>query len=95
MNTKNPIPLLVAQVWKDIVSRPGSKALILVMNFLLIVFLVVGFLDLNQHQHQVHSFGKEVRENWENSPDKHPHRMAHYGYLVFREKFPLSYFDFG
>ena len=95
MNTKNPIPLLAAQVWKDIVSRPGSKALILVMNFLLIVFLVVGFLDLNEHQHQVHSFGKEVRENWENNPDKHPHRMAHYGYLVFREKFPLSYFDFG
>ncbi|MBN7811833.1 DUF3526 domain-containing protein [Algoriphagus sp. H41] len=95
MKTRSPILLLAAQVWKNILFRPGSKALILVMNVLLIGFMIVGFLDLNEHQRQVHGFGEDVRENWENSPDKHPHRMAHYGYLVFREKFPLSYFDFG
>lgn len=95
MKNRSPILLLAVQVWKNIVFRPGSKALVLVMNGLLISFLIVGLLGLNEHQQQIHGFGEEVRDNWENSPDKHPHRMAHYGYLVFREKFPLAYFDFG
>ncbi|GAB3222235.1 DUF3526 domain-containing protein [Algoriphagus aestuariicola] len=95
MKNRSPLLLLASQVWKNIVFQPGSKVLILFMNGLLIGFLIVGLLDLNEHQRQIHGFGEEVREKWENSPDKHPHRMAHYGYLVFREKFPLSYFDFG
>ena len=36
-----------------------------------------------------------VRAQWLAKPDKHPHRMAHYGYLAFREKHELSFFDFG
>ena len=42
-------------------------------------------------QHYQH----EVRESWENNPDKHPHRMAHFGSFAFRVKHPLSMFDFG
>jgi ABC-2 type transport system permease protein len=37
----------------------------------------------------------EARESWENNPDKHPHRMAHFGSFAFRLKHPLSMFDFG
>lgn len=50
------------------------------------------------YRHQTESrlrYQKEVRERWEAMPDKHPHRMAHYGYIVFREIHPLSIFDFG
>jgi ABC-2 type transport system permease protein len=36
-----------------------------------------------------------VRDSWENSPDKHPHRMAHYGFIAFRPKSSLSVFDYG
>ncbi|MEL7003481.1 MAG: DUF3526 domain-containing protein [Bacteroidota bacterium] len=36
-----------------------------------------------------------ARESWENNPDKHPHRMAHFGSFAFRLKHPLSIFDFG
>src|SRR5688500_20315168 len=28
-------------------------------------------------------------------PDKHPHRIAYYGYIAFRAKHLLSIFDFG
>jgi ABC-2 type transport system permease protein len=41
------------------------------------------------------AYEETVREHWENMPDKHPHRMAHYGYIAFRAKHPLSFFDFG
>jgi ABC-2 type transport system permease protein len=48
----------------------------------------------NHHENTEH-YHTKVREGWEKSPDKHPHRMAHYGYVAFRENYPLSFFDFG
>jgi len=36
-----------------------------------------------------------ARASWEANPDKHPHRMAHFGTFAFRLKHPLSIFDFG
>lgn len=41
------------------------------------------------------NYQNEVKDQWMTQPDRHPHRVAHYGYLVFREKAPLSFFDFG
>lgn len=35
------------------------------------------------------------RESWEKNPDKHPHRMAHFGAFAFRQQHPLSIFDAG
>lgn len=35
------------------------------------------------------------RQSWERNPDKHPHRMAHFGAFAFREQHALSAFDTG
>lgn len=35
------------------------------------------------------------RQSWESNPDKHPHRMAHFGAFAFRQPHPLSIFDSG
>lgn len=35
------------------------------------------------------------RQSWESNPDKHPHRMAHFGAFAFRQQHPLSIFDAG
>lgn len=35
------------------------------------------------------------RYSWEQNPDKHPHRMAHFGAFAFRQQHPLSIFDAG
>ena len=36
-----------------------------------------------------------VAEQWRDQPDRHPHRVAHYGFLVFRPVAPLAIFDPG
>lgn len=36
-----------------------------------------------------------IRKSWEENPDKHPHRMAHFGSFALRIKHPLSVFDYG
>jgi ABC-2 type transport system permease protein len=40
-------------------------------------------------------YQQRVRTNWLEQPDRHPHRASHYGYLAFRPKAPLSFFDPG
>jgi len=32
---------------------------------------------------------------WHDQPDRHPHRVVHYGHYVFRPLSPLAFFDFG
>lgn len=32
---------------------------------------------------------------WHGQPDRHPHRVVHYGHYVFRPLSPLAFFDFG
>ena len=36
-----------------------------------------------------------VDQQWAEQPDRHPHRVIHYGFLVFREEAPLAFFDPG
>ena len=36
-----------------------------------------------------------VERQWLEQPDRHPHRVIHYGFLVFREEAPLAFFDPG
>jgi ABC-2 type transport system permease protein len=36
-----------------------------------------------------------VDEQFQAQPDRHPHRMVHYGQFVFRPLSPLAFFDFG
>ncbi|CAN0504314.1 unnamed protein product, partial [Phaeothamnion confervicola] len=45
--------------------------------------------------HQQKHAHQQVHDQRMSQPNRHPHRVAHYGYLVFREKSPLSFFDFG
>ena len=36
-----------------------------------------------------------VRKQWETQPDRHPHRVSHYGTFAFRPQSALAFFDFG
>lgn len=57
--------------------------------------LISSYQSNVDHHHTIEHYSHDVRERWEDNPDKHPHRMAHYGYVAFREKYPLSFFDRG
>ncbi|WP_040497236.1 DUF3526 domain-containing protein [Fulvivirga imtechensis] len=75
-----------------------SKAIYPIM---IIVGLIVAFAAYSgwksyaTHNHIRTHYQQVARESWEANPDKHPHRMAHYGSFAFRLKHALSVFDFG
>lgn len=93
MNTG--VLLLVAkQFYKTIFKSRAIYLLLGLMAVLLFYTSVSGVKLQNQNQYRI-DHQKEARKSWESNPDKHPHRMAHFGTFAFRLKHPLSSFDFG
>jgi ABC-2 type transport system permease protein len=75
-----------------------NKAVVALLGLTMILLTYAAYSGFTIYQQQTRSrqlYQQQVREHWENMPDKHPHRMAHYGYIAFRAKHPLSFFDFG
>ncbi|SKA41602.1 ABC-2 type transport system permease protein [Chitinophaga eiseniae] len=89
------ILLIARQTWKTILRNKASLWLTVLLGITLCVATWIGWQHYQTQQQQRLQYSKAVREKWVSKPDKHPHRMAHYGYLVFRDKHPLSFFDFG
>ena len=86
---------IARQVWRSL-FRTQSTLVLMALVALMIGYAAYSGIGLYNSQQRIrNNYEKEVRSRWENRPDKHPHRMAHYGYLVFRPKHPMSFFDFG
>lgn len=89
------LKLMARQV---VTTALGNKAVFLLMGLviaLMVYATVTGVATFRTQTEIRKQFQAEVRKHWEEMPDKHPHRMAHYGYIAFRAKHPLSLFDFG
>ena len=71
------------------------SGLLIGIGLLLIYAAVTGWVTFRQQNEMGRKYGQQARQDWLSNPDKHPHRMAHYGHFAFRPKAPLSVFDFG
>lgn len=59
---------------------------------------LAGYASWRHHRNlesQRAQFDNAVRSQWLQQPDRHPHRVSHYGYLAFRSRTALSFFDSG
>ena len=89
------IELIRKHTFRSILHTPINRWLMGVFFALIAIALYSSFRGHAQHQHDVEHYSLDVRDKWEKNPDKHPHRMAHYGYVAFRSKAALSFFDRG
>jgi ABC-2 type transport system permease protein len=94
MNVK--VTLLIAHlVWKNAFKSAAIYVLFSVMLIIIGYGAYSGYGNYAVQNEIREHYQHEARESWESNPDKHPHRMAHYGSFAFRIKHPLSIFDFG
>lgn len=86
--------LIARQFWHTVFK---SKMIYLLMGIMAVLLFYAAWAGVSYHeQNHFRTDHQEIaRESWENNPDKHPHRMAHFGSFAFRLKHPLSIFDFG
>jgi ABC-2 type transport system permease protein len=61
----------------------------------LIYAAITGHSYLTKQNAIQRQYQSLIRKSWEDNPDKHPHRMAHFGSFALRIKHPLSVFDYG
>jgi ABC-2 type transport system permease protein len=91
----NPTLIIAGRTWKNAFQNSATLALTLILGLALCLATYIGWQNFSAQNAQRLKYKEIVREQWLAKPDKHPHRMAHYGYLAFRTKHELSFFDFG
>jgi ABC-2 type transport system permease protein len=94
--TNKRISFLSARQFCRSAFRSNALYAILLVMAVMIGFAAYSGWKIYTTQNAIRQhYQHEVRASWENNPDKHPHRMAHFGSFAFRAKHPLSMFDFG
>lgn len=91
----SPILLIARREWLD-ASR--NRAWLLFASALVLLLLCAATVGQARVQHEAREQSRLqslVAEQWQNQPDRHPHRVAHYGFIAYRQKSPLAFFDFG
>jgi len=91
---RNIIYLLARQLCRDTFRSKVIWIASGLLVFLLIFSAYTGWENYHDQNHTRDVVQNEVQESWENNPDKHPHRMSHYGSFALRMKHVLSVFDF-
>ncbi|MDT1883647.1 ABC transporter permease, partial [Acinetobacter baumannii] len=66
---------------------------------LLTVLTLLAALNAYEHQRNANAqrahYQAEANQEFEAQPDRHPHRVVHYGHFLFRPLNPLAAFDPG
>jgi ABC-2 type transport system permease protein len=81
----------LAQLWR---SRT-FVAMAVVVAGLLLTGAVVSWRGQEAFDRQRTRYQDAVAAQWTSQPARHPHRVAHYGYLLFRPRGALTFFDPG
>lgn len=68
----------------------GGIALLLALAATLVGLEKKRTIDSDRTRYQA-----TADQQWNAQPDRHPHRVVHYGHYVFRPLSPLAFFDFG
>ncbi|QTE23555.1 ABC transporter permease [Polaribacter cellanae] len=92
---KAVVILLAKQFFKKTFSNKGLLILLFIFLSVLTYVTVISWVAFEKKHQVVEHHQDESRKSWDNNPDKHPHRMAHFGSFVFRAQHPLSIFDSG
>jgi ABC-2 type transport system permease protein len=81
----------IRTVWKGRVIIPIYSAWLA----LVLYAVTTGYATYTKQNQIRKGYQAKARQSWDANPDKHPHRMAHFGSFAFRIKHPLSMFDNG
>ncbi len=92
---RSVIVLIAIQFFKKAFN---NKGLLLLWGFFIIILgytIHTNWKAFEKQHRQIELHQEKNRSSWEDNPDKHPHRMAHFGTFVFRQQHPLRIFDSG
>ncbi|MFK8048611.1 MAG: ABC transporter permease [Halioglobus sp.] len=86
---------IAKEEWRQWLRSRLAVLSLIVFTLLLLFTTVLTLLDAQEARHQRLHQQEQAEEVFLNQPDRHPHRMVHYGHYVFRTPPPLAVFDPG
>lgn len=89
------IKRIAAHEWRNAFRTKTIYISAIVLGVTLLTALFISWQNAKTLNAEREKYQEIVRTNWLEQPDRHPHRSAHYGYLAFRPKSSLSFFDSG
>ena len=88
--------LIIIQHFLNVSFKNKAFTVLYAIWLLLILFSAYTGYKTYASQNEIRKeFQHQARQSWVNNPDKHPHRMAHFGSFAFRLKHPLSMYEYG
>lgn len=86
---------IIGDEWRLLIRNRVAR----VMTLIAIIITALAALTAWQRQHAIETertrYQQEANERFEDQPDRHPHRVVHYGHFVFRPLGSLAAFDPG
>jgi len=86
---------IAREEWREWLRSRLTVLSFIVFTLLLLFTTVLTMLDAQEAHHQRLHMQEQAEDAFLSQPDRHPHRMVHYGHYVFRAPPPLSYFEPG
>jgi ABC-2 type transport system permease protein len=81
--------------WRVLTRMPAYAGLLAGCAVLLLVAAWLGGQKQERERARQRAYQELVRHQWETQPDRHPHRVAHYGTFAFKPPAPLAVIDPG
>jgi ABC-2 type transport system permease protein len=80
--------------------REAWRSRVIVVLGGILTLLVAGATVIGSLRHRIEAdqrtrYEQLVASQWQAQPDRHPHRVSHYGFLVFRPTPPVGFVDTG
>lgn len=86
---------ICAEQWRYWLRTKVAATVLMLGAVLTLAALVVNAFHIEKAAHAREHLQHKAEERFKAQPDKHPHRMVHYGHYVFRAPTPLSVIEPG
>jgi len=86
---------IAKEEWRQWRRSRLARLSLVVFALLLIFTTALTLLEAQEARHQRLNQQEQAEQTFLDQPDRHPHRMVHYGHYVFRAPPPLAIFDPG
>lgn len=91
----NKILTIAKDEWRYWYRSKLAITMVILSLILVVASVILTSLNLAQQTHERNHLQNKAEDAFISQPDRHPHRMVHYGHYVFRTPSPLSMIDPG
>lgn len=91
----SPVMMIAFNEWRRLWHARIPALLLLMLVVLWVISVLAAHHHWQDHARTVAHVTERSQQDWESQPDRHPHRVSHYGDFVARPLHPLSVIEPG